>query len=117
DADSAESHSQLGVLIGVAAEAALQDPLQEPLQGSKLGHFEVLGEIGRGGMGVVYLAQDLKLERQVALKLLPAGLDSDRERLRRFEREARLAAALNHANIVTVFQIGEWEGRPFIATE
>src|SRR5207237_2464263 len=85
--------------------------------GSVLGHFRVLREIGRGGMGVVYLAQDSKLERQVALKLLPAGLDRDRERLRRFGREARLAAALNHPNIVTVFQIGEWEDRPLIATE
>ena len=113
DADSAESRSKLGVLIGEAAQAALQGPLE----GSVLDHFRVLREIGHGGMGVVYLAQDLKLERQVALKLLPAGFDSDRERLRRFEREARLAAALNHANIVTVFQVGEWEGRPFIATE
>jgi tetratricopeptide (TPR) repeat protein len=113
DADCAESRSKLGVLIGEAAQAALEGPLE----GSVLGHFRVLREIGRGGMGVVYLAHDLKLERQVALKLLPAGLHKDRERLRRFEREARLAAALNHSNIVTVFQIGDWEGRPFIATE
>jgi tetratricopeptide (TPR) repeat protein len=113
DADSAESSSKLGLLIGEAAQVALE----EPSGGSVLAHFRVLREIGHGGMGVVYLAQDLKLERQVALKLLPAGLHKDRERLRRFEREARLAAALNHANIVTVFQIGEWEGQPFIATE
>src|SRR5260370_5495620 len=111
--DSAESSSKLGLLIGEAAQGALE----EPSGGSVLGHFRVLREIGHGGMGVVYLAQDLKLERQVALKLLPAGLHKDPERLRRFEREARLAAALNHSNIVTVFQIGEWEGQPFIATE
>jgi eukaryotic-like serine/threonine-protein kinase len=114
EADSAESSSsKLGLLIGEAAQGALE----EPSGGSVLGHFRVLREIGHGGMGVVYLAQDLKLERQVALKLLPAGLHKDRERLRRFEREARLAAGLNHSNIVTVFQIGEWEGQPFIATE
>ena len=112
-ADSAETDSKLGVIIGEAAQAALE----EPSAGSMLDHFRVLRQIGRGGMGVVYLAEDLKLERPVALKLLPAGLDKDRERLRRFEREARLAAALNHPNIVTVFQIGEWDGRPFIATE
>jgi len=112
-ADSAESNSKLGLLIGEAAQAALQ----APLEGSVLGHFRVLREIGHGGMGVVYLAQDLKLERKVALKLLPAGLHNDRERLRRLEREARLAAALNHPNVVTVFEIGEWEDRPFIATE
>ena len=112
-ADSAESRSKLGLLIGEAAQAALR----VPLEGSVLGHFRVLREIGHGGMGVVYLAQDLKLERKVALKLLPASLHDDRERLRRLEREARLAAALNHANVVTVFEIGEWEDRPFIATE
>src|SRR5690242_17571394 len=82
-ADSAESRSKLGLLIGEAAQAALQ----APLEGSVLGHFRVLREIGHGGMGVVYLAQDLKLERKVALKLLPAGLHNDRERLRRLERE------------------------------
>src|SRR5260370_33259128 len=112
DADSAESRSKLGILIGEAAQGALE----EPSAGSALGHFRVLREIGRGGMGVVYLAQDLKLERQVALKLLPAGLHKDRDRLRRFEREARLAAALNHASIVTVFQIGDGDAQPFVAT-
>jgi serine/threonine protein kinase len=76
-------------------QAAAQSGLEEP-PGSVLDHFEVRREIGRGGMGVVYLAHDLKPGRPVALKLLPPGLHTDRERLRRFEREARLAAALNH---------------------
>ena len=117
-ADRAESTSSLGGMIGgmigQAAEAVLDDPLPA---GSVMGHFRVIGEIGRGGMGVVYRALDLKLKREVALKLLPASLHTDVERLRRFEREARLAAALNHPNIVTVFEVGEWESRPFIATE
>jgi tetratricopeptide (TPR) repeat protein len=112
-ADSEESSSNFGAIIGEAAQAALDE---SPV-GSFTGHFQVLREIGRGGMGVVYLAQDLKLGRQVALKLLPAGFDKDRERLRRFEREARLTAALNHPNIVTVFEVGDWDGRPFIITE
>jgi tetratricopeptide (TPR) repeat protein/aminoglycoside phosphotransferase (APT) family kinase protein len=117
-ADSEQSSSNFGAInfsaiIGEAAQAAID----ESLAGTVTGHFRLLREVGRGGMGVVYLALDLKLERQVALKLLPAGFDKDRERLRRFEREARLTAALNHPNIVTVFEVGEGDGRPFIITE
>ena len=112
-ANSEGSASNLGEIVREAAQAVAG----EPSPGSVLGHFRVLHELGHGGMGVVYLAEDTKLHRQVALKLLPPGLHNDRERLRRFQREARLAAALNHLNIVTVFEIGEWEGRPFIATE
>src|SRR5262245_54854127 len=82
-----------------------------------LGHFRLIRELGRGAMGEVYLAQDVKLGRQVALKLLPTAFQRDSERARRFEREARVAAALNHPNIVTVHEVGEWEGRSFIATE
>lgn len=102
--------------ITVAAGGTAQD-LEGPSGGSLLGHFRVLRELGHGGMGVVYLAHDSKLERQVALKLLPPDLYGDPDRLRRFEREARLTAALNHPNIVTVFEIGDWQTRPFIATE
>jgi serine/threonine protein kinase len=112
-ADSEQTGSNFVAIIGEAAQAALD----ESRAGNITGHFQVLREIGRGGMGVVYLARDLKLERKVALKLLPAGFDKDRERLRRFEREARLTAALNHPNIVTVFEVGDWDGRPFIITE
>lgn len=102
----------ISAVIGAAAQA-----LEEAAAGSVLSHFRVLREIGRGGMGVVLLARDLKLGRQVALKLLPAAFHLDSDRVRRFEREARAAAALNHANIVTVFEVGEWEGQSFIATE
>ena len=84
---------------------------------TQIGHFRVVRELGRGGMGVVYLAKDLKLRRDVALKLLPPGMHLDPERRARFEREARLAAALSHPNIVTIFEIGESKGRSFIATE
>ena len=85
--------------------------------GNELDHFRVVRELGRGGMGVVYLAEDLKLGRQVALKVFPPQFEMDGERLRRLQREARLAAGLNHPNVVTVYEIGVWQGRPFIAAE
>ena len=105
--------STIGAAIGEAAAVVTE----EPLPGRVLGHFRILRLLGRGAMGEVYLARDVKLGRQVALKLLPIAFQSDSERVRRFEREARAAAALNHPNIVTVYEVGEWEGQPFIATE
>jgi serine/threonine protein kinase len=85
--------------------------------GTKLGRYEIRSKIGAGGMGEVYLAQDTKLDRKVALKILPADLASNRERMERFVREAKSAAALNHPNIATVYEIGESEGVNFIAME
>jgi eukaryotic-like serine/threonine-protein kinase len=85
--------------------------------GRTLGHFRVIKPIGRGGMGEVFLAEDMHLRRQVALKLLPLDFRHDSDRLLRFEREARAAAALNHPSIVTVHEVGHDEGRPFIVTE
>ena len=85
--------------------------------GRRLGHFEITGAIGAGGMGVVYKATDLKLQRTVALKLLPPELAADRDRRSRFEREARAASALNHPNIVTVHEIDSADGVDFIAME
>ncbi len=85
--------------------------------GTKLGRYEIRSKIGAGGMGEVYLAQDTKLDRKVALKILPAELASNRDRMDRFVREAKSAAALNHPNIAHVYEIGESNGTHFIAME
>jgi eukaryotic-like serine/threonine-protein kinase len=86
-------------------------------QGTRLGHYEILSAIGAGGMGEVYLALDTRLDRQVALKVLPREFASDSDRMRRFVQEAKAASALNHPGIITIFEIGEEEGTPFIVTE
>jgi serine/threonine protein kinase/Tol biopolymer transport system component len=85
--------------------------------GSRLGNFEITGLLGTGGMGEVYRARDLRLMRDVALKTLPASLPRDRERVVRFEREARSAAAISHPNICTIYEVGTQDGLPFIAME
>src|SRR6266511_3826588 len=85
--------------------------------GARVRSFEVLGPLGAGGMGAVYRARDSKLGRDVAIKILQDKLSDSREYLKRFEREARAASALNHPNIITIFEIDEFEGCPFIAME
>jgi eukaryotic-like serine/threonine-protein kinase len=85
--------------------------------GDKLGNFEIVALIGRGGMGEVYRARDLRLKREVAIKTLPPGFAGDRDRIARFEREARAASALNHPNIVSVHDIGQEGGVSFIVSE
>jgi eukaryotic-like serine/threonine-protein kinase len=85
--------------------------------GTKLGRYEIRSKIGAGGMGEVYLAHDATLDRKVALKILPADVASNHNRMRRFTQEAKAAAALNHPNIAHVYEIGEHEGMHFIAME
>jgi len=85
--------------------------------GSRLGPYEIVARVGTGGMGEVFRARDTRLDRFVALKLLSEDFVLDRHRLKRFEQEARVVSALNHPNIVTVFEIGEAEAQPYIAME
>jgi serine/threonine protein kinase/Tfp pilus assembly protein PilF len=85
--------------------------------GSRLDRYEVLSLLGEGGMGEVYLAQDSRLRRKVAIKLLPAEFTRDADRVHRFQQEAYAASALNHPNIITIYEIGEVDGTWFIATE
>ena len=87
------------------------------LSGQNLGHFRILDKIGAGGMGVVYRARDDRLGRDVAIKVLPPTLSRDAVRLRRFEQEARAAAALNHPNILAIYDIGTQDGAPYIVAE
>src|SRR5262245_6234249 len=85
--------------------------------GTKFSRYEIRSKIGEGGMGEVYLARDTKLDRKVALKILPVDLAANQDRMRRFVQEAKAASALNHPNILTIFEIDETESRHFIATE
>ncbi|MFN2480605.1 MAG: protein kinase [Pyrinomonadaceae bacterium] len=85
--------------------------------GRLIGHYEIKGLLGEGGMGEVYLAEDARLGRNVALKLLPTQFTVDSDRVRRFGQEARAASALNHPNILTIYEIGQLDGRHFIAAE
>jgi serine/threonine protein kinase/Tol biopolymer transport system component len=86
-------------------------------EGQAFGHYEIVGLLGRGGMGEVYLAKDKLLNRRVALKFLPAEYTKNQDRLRRFQQEAQAASALNHPNILTIYELGQVDGRQFIAAE
>src|SRR5215204_2907329 len=99
------------------AVAAKQSGDGTSLVGQLVAHYQVLSRLGSGGMGDVYLARDTRLGRKVALKLLPDYLTDDEGRIRRFKQEARAASALNHPNVLTIYEIEQADGRYFIATE
>ena len=89
----------------------------EPLLGRALGHYSITGRLGEGGMGVVYLARDSRLNRDVAIKVVASARNSDPTSARRLLREARAASALNHPNIVTIHEIAETDGLDYIVME
>lgn len=88
-----------------------------PGTGDRINHYEIVSSLGEGGMGEVYQAKDTRLDRMVALKLLAAHITEDKDRVSRFRQEALATSALNHPNIITIYEIGEWQDRDFIAAE
>ena len=109
-----------GFIDSPAYEAAAESIAEaQPVlvAGQAMGHYQIIAPLGKGGMGEVYLATDTKLERKVALKLLPAEFTDRKDLLRRFIQEAKAASSLNHPNIITIHEIGQTEGVHFIATE
>lgn len=115
------SYEKAGGLLDRPRDEAIAEIMvtgsREDLIGGTFGSFHVISMLGAGGMGDVYLAEDIRLGRKVALKLLPSIFTNDANRLRRFQQEARAASALNHPNILTIHEVGEIEGRNFISTE
>ena len=115
------SHEQAESFIETPASDVAAGLLAEDqtglVAGQTVGPYKIVGLLAAGGMGEVYLANDTRLRRKVALKLLPPPSMMNAERVRRFEQEARAASALNHPNIITIHEVGQWRGRDFIATE
>src|SRR5262249_5750712 len=111
------AHEEPGSFLGDPAFDLAAESAVDALLGKSLGRYRILSLLGRGGMGEVYRAKDTTLGRDVAIKVLPSGFSIDRDRLRRFEREARAASALNHPNIITIHEFGQEEGVHFIVSE
>src|SRR5436190_3048046 len=115
------AHEQSGSFIeSPAYERAAELLTDQPaasIVGQLIGHYKIVASLGKGGMGEVYLTQDTKLERSVALKILPSDVAADGERMRRFTQEAKAAAALNHPNIAHIYEVGETNETHFIAME
>src|ERR1700720_823979 len=115
-ADS-QKESSIEALPSVVAAGWMAGGRRKAMVGELIGHYRITSMLGSGGMGEVYLAEDTKLRRKVALKFLPHQYTKDEERVRRFEQEARAASALNHPNIITIYEIGHWQDAQFIVTE
>jgi len=103
--------------LSLAAEMFSERESRSNLTGKQISHYKIIRLLGAGGMGEVYLADDTKLNRQIALKVLSPQFQSDVERIRRFKKEAQAVSALNHPNIITIYSIEETEHGDFIATE
>src|ERR1043165_5264808 len=97
--------------------APISVPTMSLVSGTRLGRYEIRSKLGEGGMGEVYRARDEKLNRDVAIKVLPVALSQDHERLLRFEQEAQAAGALNHPNILSVYDVDTFEGAPYVVSE
>ena len=85
--------------------------------GTKLGRYEIRSKIGEGGMGEVYLARDIEIGRDVAVKVLPSTFSTEQDRLKRFQQEACAAGALNHPNILSIYDVGKHDGSPYVVSE
>src|SRR5438270_631414 len=115
------AHEQSGHLIDSSAYAVAAEMLADaPLRlvvGQLLGPYRIVAALGAGGMGEVYRARDTRLERDVAIKVLPAAYSGDADRRRRFEQEARAAGALNHPNILALYDVGNQDGLSYVVSE
>src|SRR5262245_35935664 len=116
-AHQSQAESLLETPVMEVAAKALADDRTGSMTGQSLGSYQILSCIGAGGMGEVYCARDNRLDRTVALKILPGEVAADAERMRRFVREAKVASALNHPHVATIYEIGEADGVNFIAME
>src|SRR5205085_8851817 len=114
-----DSHDHAGAFIESPAYEVMAESLtaNDVMLGKTLGHYQIISRLGAGGMGDVYLAEDTRLGRKVALKALPTHFTKDPERVRRFQLEAKAASALSHPNIITIYEIGQLDQLHYIAIE